>query len=324
MLTTRFTELVGCTIPIQQAPMGVLASPKLAAAIADAGGLGMVAANSMPADMVAGVFDDLGEHTPGVFGANFIRHFIDPARLHELVGIAAERSRVVDFFWSDPDPELIEIAHSRGALVSWQVGSREEALAAEAAGCDIIIAQGIGAGGHVLGQIGVLSLLDEVLNAVAIPVLAAGGIGSGRSLAAVLAAGADGARIGTRFIVAEEAAAHPTYVEALIGASGADTVYTEEFSGGWPDAPHRVLQSSLDAAHAFASTTVGENQNYYSDARSPVLRFDSTTAWAGTSGNVEAMSLWAGESVSTLTRVQPAGDILRELADEAERLLRRW
>lgn len=325
MLTTRFTELVGCTAPIQQAPMGALANPKLAAAIADAGGLGMVAVNSIPGKMTAGVLDDLAEHTPGVFGANFIPVLADPARLHELVGIAAERSRVVDFFWGDPDPELVEIVHARGALASWQVGSRDQALAAEAAGCDFIIAQGIGAGGHVLGQIGVLSLLDEVLDAVRVPVLAAGGIGSGRALAAVLAAGADGARIGTRFIVAEEAAAHPTYVNALIAASGGiDTVYTEDFSGGWPDAPHRVLRSSFDAAHAFSGTIVGENRNYYTDAPSTVERFDSMTATAVTSGDVAAMSLWAGEAVGKLTRVQPAGEILREIVDEAERLLRRW
>lgn len=324
MLTTRFTELVGCTVPIQQAPMGSLANPKLAAAVADAGGLGTVAAFSIPADMVAGVFDELAEHTPGVFGANFIVRFIDPTRLHELVATAAARSRVVDFFYSDPDPALVEIVHAHGALASWQVGSREEALAATAAGCDFIIAQGIGAGGHVLGQIGVLSLLDEVLSAVDVPVLAAGGIGSGRGLAAVLAAGADGARIGTRFIAAEEAAAHPTYLAALFTARASDTVYTGDFSGRWPDAPHRVLRSSLDAAHAFDGTDVGESENYYTHARSPVKRFDSMTASAGTSGTIEAMSLWAGESVSNLTRVQPAGDILRELVDDAERLLRRW
>jgi nitronate monooxygenase len=325
MLTTRFTELVGCTAPIQQAPMGALANPKLAAAIANAGGLGMVAAYSIPWDMTADVLDDLAEHTPGVFGANYITHFTRPERLHELIGIAAERSRVVDFFWSDPDPVLVDIVHARGGLASWQVGSRDEALAAEAAGCDFIVAQGIGAGGHVLGQIGVLALLDEVLEAVSIPVLAAGGIGSGRTLAAVLAAGADGARMGTRFIVAEEAGAHPTYVNALIAArGGVDTIYTEAFSGGWPDAPHRVLRSSFDAAHASTSAVLGESDSYYTDARYPVERFDSMTATAGTTGDIEAMSLWAGEAVSNLTRVQPAGDILREIVEEAERLLRRW
>ncbi len=146
--------------------------------------------------------------------------------------LAGRRARVVEFFWAWPDPALIETVHEQGALVSWQVGSREEAVAAAAAGSDLIVAQGMEAGGHVRGKIGILALLDEVLAAVDVPVLAAGGVGTGRALAAVLAAGADGARVGTRFVAAEESDAHPLYVEALLAAGPADTVYTEAFSVG--------------------------------------------------------------------------------------------
>ena len=139
----------------------------------------------------------------------------DPA----CFALAARRARLVEFFWGWPDPALVETVHAEGALVSWQVGSKAEAVAAAAAGVDLIVAQGVGAGGHVRGTIGVLALLDEVLGAVEVPVLAAGGIGTGRALAAVLAAGADGARMGTRFVAAAEADAHPRYVEALIAAA---------------------------------------------------------------------------------------------------------
>src|SRR4029077_9342782 len=101
------------------------------------------------------------------------------------------------------------------------------------------------AGGHVRGRTPTMTLLSEVITAVDIPVLAAGGLGAGRAIAAPLAAGADGVRVGTRFVAAAEAAVHPEYVAALIAAEAQDTAYTEAFSVGWRDAPHRVLRSSI-------------------------------------------------------------------------------
>jgi NAD(P)H-dependent flavin oxidoreductase YrpB (nitropropane dioxygenase family) len=109
----------------------------------------------------------------------------------------------------------------------------------------------------VRGRFGLLAFLDQVLSAVDVPVLAAGGIGSGRAMAAVLAAGAAGVRIGTRLLAVEEAVAHPDYLKALIAAEAKDTVITEAFSIGWPDAPHRILRSSLAEAKAFRGEFVG-------------------------------------------------------------------
>src|SRR5205823_10515392 len=134
--------------------------------------------------------------------------------------------------------------HGGGALVSWQVGSRDEAKAAERVGCDLIVAQGTEAGGHVRGKIGLLALLGQVLDSVRVPVVAAGGIGTGRAMAAVLATGASAVRVGTRFAAAAESEAHPRYVQRLIAAEAKDTVLTEAFSTGW-NAPHRVLRSSV-------------------------------------------------------------------------------
>src|SRR5215813_3359449 len=129
MLTTRFTELVGCSVPIQQAGMGWFAYPRLAAAVAGAGGLGMVSVYGMyggtPAN-IARLLDTVREQTSGVFGANFIMQGADPAVARESVAMAAARVKVVDFFYSDPDPALVEIVHLKGALACWQVGSREE------------------------------------------------------------------------------------------------------------------------------------------------------------------------------------------------------
>lgn len=324
MLTTRFTKLVGCSIPIQQAGMGTLSNPRLAAAITNAGGLGMLSVAGGTPDEVARWLDTTCEITSGPIGANFLMPFVDPETAHKCVAAAAARARVVDFFYAEPDSALIDTVHGTGALASWQVGSRQEAIAAVKAGCDFIIAQGIEAGGHVRGKISLMALLNEVLEVVEVPVLAAGGIGSGRTMAAALAAGADGVRVGTRFIAAEESEAHPQYIEALIMAEAKDTVYTDVFSYGWPDAPHRVLRSSVEAAQAFEGEIVGEVLDEETGERHSIHRFQVGTIRKVTSGTIAAMPHWSGESVDGVKRVQPAAEIVHELADEAEQLLRRW
>jgi NAD(P)H-dependent flavin oxidoreductase YrpB (nitropropane dioxygenase family) len=276
-------------------------------------------------ERIADVLDSLRQQTAGCIGANFIMLFVKSDKAHECVAAAAAKVRVVDFFYTDPDDTLVEIVHDHGALACWQVGSKEEAAAAVAAGCDFIIAQGIEAGGHVRGRIGLLSLLSEVLDTVDVPVLAAEGIGTGRAMAAAFAAGADGVRVGTRFVAAEEAEAHPLYVNALIAARPQDTVYTEAFGAGWPiNAPHRLLRSCLQAAESFKGEVVGEGMDYYTGERYSIGRFETDGVHKGYTGAIEAMSLWAGESVGGVKKIESAADIVRELADEAEHLLHRW
>jgi enoyl-[acyl-carrier protein] reductase II len=326
MLATRFTELVGCTVPIQQAGIGGAAPPALAAAVSNAGGLGMIGsarAGGEGRELLAALLDETDALTERPYGVNFLiapefLPLIDPA----CFALAARRARVVEFFWNWPDPALVNLVHEHGALVAWQIGSRAEAIAAAEAGCDLIIAQGAEAGGHVRGTIGTLALLDAVLDAVDAPVLAAGGIGSGRVLAAVLAAGADGARVGARFVAAAEANAHPEYVAALTAAGPEETVLGSTFVRGW-DAPGRTLRSAAEAALAHPSEVVGEIPSL-DGTRVPLHRLEPEVPIGGTTGTIAAMSLWAGESVGHVTAVQPAAAIVRELGEEAERRLRRW
>ena len=311
--STRFTSLVGCDVPIQLAPMGgVATSPDLAAAVAEAGGHGLVAAIILPPPALEQVLDELSRRTSGAWGVGFI---VAVGAERERVELAASKAALVDFFWGDPDPDLVALVHEGGALCEWQVGSVKEARSAEEAGCDVIVAQGVEAGGHVRGEVGLLPLLDGVLNAVEVPVLAAGGIATPQDVAAAFSAGADGVRVGTRFIAAREADVHPEYLEALLAAKPEDTVLTEAFHVMWPDAPHRVLRSSLEAAQAFEGEVVGETE--VGGQTVPIPRFSVPGPTRRTKGAVEAMPHYAGLGVGAVREVKPAAEILRELSEGA-------
>jgi nitronate monooxygenase len=317
MLTTRFTGLCGCTRPLQLAGMPGIVTPSLACAVAEAGGLAMVPAAAVPVPVLERVIDEVVSRTGAPFGVNFLMPFLD----RDALDVAARRARVVEFFYGDPDAALVEVAHRGGALVSWQVGSVSEAVAAAAAGCDILVAQGMEAGGHVRGTVATFPLLAQVLDAVGLPIVAAGGIGTAHSMAAALAAGASAVRVGTRFVAAAESGAHPKYIEALIAARAEDTVLTEAFSVMWPDAPHRVLRSSVEAAHALADEIAGEIE--VRGERMPIPRLAVYCPSRDTTGHIEAMALYAGQSVGAVRRVDSAGEIVRELCDGAEALLAR-
>lgn len=319
MLRTTFTELVGCQVPIQQAPMGGgVVTPELAVAVSKAGGLGML--QQAGVTPLADRIEWLQRAGATPFGVNFVPALGQGDQAE--VELAASRARLVEFFWAEPDPRLVELVHAGGALAGWQVGSLEEARRAVGAGCDLLAVQGTEAGGHVRGTMALLPLLASVQEVVTVPVLAAGGIANARGMAAALAAGAAGVRVGTRFLATAESGAHPEYVAALLAADGEATVLTEAFGVGWPHAPHRVLRSALVAAQAFQGEVVG---THTVGARSrPLARWAAQTPSREVTGTVAAMALYAGQGVGQVTRVVPAGQVVTELAQGAERLLGRW
>jgi NAD(P)H-dependent flavin oxidoreductase YrpB (nitropropane dioxygenase family) len=309
VIETRFTRLVGLRVPLQLAGMGSILSPELAAAVSNAGGLGQLTFAGYPLELAEERLARLAALTTKPFGVNILIPYFD----EEIFALSVRRARVIDFFWGDPDASLVGRVHAAGALASWQVGSLEEAVAAEAAGCDFVIAQGIEAGGHIRGTLGLLPLLGQVLDRVSIPVLAAGGIGTARTVAAVLAAGASGVRIGTRFIAAAESNAHPEYVRAIIVARGEDSVRTDRFAVGCPLCPATkgILRSAIEAAEAFDGDVVAEVE--IAGQRRDLQRFQGTPPYKGIVGRIDAMALYAGQGVGAVTRVQPAAEIVEEL-----------
>jgi nitronate monooxygenase len=321
MLATPFTELLGCRVPVQQAPMGGVTTPELVAAVAEAGAVGRVPARMLPAAALAALLDDLAGRTSGVVGVTFLLPFgADPA----CVEVAAAGARLVDFYYGDPDPDLVARVHAGGALASWQAGSAAEARAAADAGCDLVAVQGIEGGGRIRGRVALLPLLAEALDTVGVPVVAAGGIAGARGVAACLAAGAAAVRVGTRLLAIREAGAHPAYVEALLQARAEDAVLTEAFSVLWPNGPepHRTLRSAIEAAQAFQGEVVGETRMGAATVQVP--RFGVPCPSRDTTGEIAAMVHYAGQGVGATREVLPAAQVIAELADGAERLLRRW
>lgn len=300
---TTLTDLVGCRLPIQLAPLGgPVGTPALAAAVSEAGGLGMIA-NPRSAAEVERRIESARALTTGPIGIGFLMPFVARDAV-EAAGAAVE---VVEFFYGDPEADLVRLAQAHGARVAWQTGSAAEALAAVSAGCDFVVAQGIEAGGHIRGTQRLDDALAETLRAVDVPVLAAGGVGTAERFSELLAADAGGVAVGTRFVAAAESDAHPVYVELLVAASREDTVLTETFAADWPNAPHRVLRSAVEAAERLDRPVAG----VIGDQEIP--RFAARPATRQVRGDVTAMALYAGESVDAVTRTQPASEIVAEL-----------
>ena len=308
MSPTSFTELVGCRLPIQLAGMGgIISEVGLTAAVTKAGGLGMLGGGGVPASSLRSMLEALADATDGSFGVNFLMPFVD----RDPVKVAARRSRVCDFHFGTPDASYVDLVHEGGALAGWQVGSPEEALAAVEAGCDFVIAQGVEAGGHVRGTLPLDDLLAGIVGSVDVPIVASGGIGTGQRVRDLIDAGAAAVRIGTCFVAATESPAHPEYVAALIAASADETEMTKTFGAEWPNAPHRVLRSSIQAANAATDdviATLGLGEDGW-----PVHRFSSLPPTKDVHGNIAAMALYAGMSVENVATRRPAAEIVAEL-----------
>lgn len=318
VLRTSFTELVGCEVPIQLAPMPGVTTPALIGAVDRAGAMGALGTGPLPTEAIAAVLDQVHAQIQGPLSVNILMPFLDL----EKVELAAKRASVVDFYHGPPDRELVEIVHSHGTLAGWQVGSLSDAEAAVGVGCDLLIVRGVEGGGRMYGTESLWPLLVEVVEKVDVPVLASGGIGDARGVAAALVAGAAGVRMGTRLLAATESGVHPLYREALIAASAADTILTDDFRADWPDelSSSRVLRASLEAAHAFVGDVVGELA--FGSSTMPLPRLGTAPPMTGSRGAVEAMAMYAGESVRFVHSVESATDIVRRIAGEAEKLLR--
>jgi len=306
-------EMLGIEQPIVQAP--IAAVPQLAAAVSNAGALGTVTLTW--SDDAGAVVRETAALTARPFGGNFILTDDHHRRLEAALEAGL---RIVSFMWGDPS-SYIKPVHDAGGIVLHTVGSAEEARRAVASGVDVIVAQGWEAGGHVWGTVATLPLVPAVVDAVApVPVIAAGGIGDARGVAAVLALGAQAAWLGTRFLLAEEMPIHQDYRRALMAAAETDAQwYANLYDVGWPDAPHRALRNSTAQAWEAAGCPPdgqrpgeGEVIAHFASGGS-IVRYATAAPMAGTTGQIEALSMWAGQGVALARKSQSAADIVTEL-----------
>jgi NAD(P)H-dependent flavin oxidoreductase YrpB (nitropropane dioxygenase family) len=306
-------EVLGIEQPIVQAPMSAV--PQLAAAVSNAGALGMVALTwSTPAG------DPVRETmtlTDRPFGGNLIIATDQHQRLDEALQAGL---RIVSLMWGDP-VGYVEQIHDAHGLVLHTVGSAAEARRAVACGVDVLVAQGWEAGGHVWSQIATLPLVPAVVDAVdPVPVIAAGGIGDARGVAAVLALGAQAAWLGTRFLLAQEMPVHEQYRRRVMGAAETDAQwYADLYSVGWPDAPHRALRNSTaEAWEAAGRPALGSRPGegdviaHFASGEA-ILRYEPGAPMVGTTGDIEALSMFAGQSVALARQPQSAAEIVAEL-----------
>lgn len=320
-MTSTFSELLDIELPLVQAPIGSATCPELAAAVSNAGGLGMLAASWRSTSDLRLLIQRTRTLTNRPFGVNVVLEWDQAERVAVCL---AGGVRIISTFWGDP-ASFVQLIHDRGASLVHSVGSVEEATRAAEIGVDVVVAQGFEAGGHVRGRTPLRELLVAVIAAVdPIPVVAAGGIASGREAVELLAMGAAGVWVGTRFLCSREAHVHPVYRNAILSAGSADgghTVHGEIFTRGWERAPHRVLRNStvakwLEAGGPAPGSRPGEGEivAWQADG-TPIERYSDTIPLPGATGEVEALALYAGEGVSRITRVQPAAEIVAEFRD---------
>ncbi len=315
MLSTRLVRDLGFEVPIIGAPMSPQAGGRLSAAISNAGGLGMIGvAAAQTVEALEHDVADVRALAPGrPFGIGLMVWVVD-ARPELLEAAIALRPRVLALSFGDP-AKHVPAARAAGIRVVSQVQDRASALEAERAGVDAIVAQGTEAGGHT-GSVGTLPLLQIVLESVRVPVIAAGGIATGRGLAAVLAAGAQAAWIGTPFLVAEEARNSDAARRKVIDARETETVHTRVFDVAqnipWPERfPGRALRN------AFTDRWRGHEEALASDdAAKRELRE------AKAAEDYAKAVIYAGQTVGMLDHVEPAASIVARIARDAEACLR--
>jgi NAD(P)H-dependent flavin oxidoreductase YrpB (nitropropane dioxygenase family) len=313
VVRTPVCELLGIEQPIVQAPMSAL--PELAAAVSNAGALGTLALTW--SDPAGDPVRETAALTDRPFGGNLILNTDQHRRLGEALEAGL---RIVSLMWGDP-AGYVEQVHEANGVVLHTVGSAEEARRAVASGVDVVVAQGWEAGGHVWSQVATLPLVPAVVDAVApVPVIAAGGIGDARGVAAVFALGAQAAWLGTRFLLAEEMPLHEEYRRRVMDAAETDAQwYANLYDVGWPDAPHRALRNSTAQAWEAAGepppgSRPGEGDviAHFPSGES-IVRYEPGAPLVGTTGDIEALSLWAGQSVALAKLPQTAAEIVAEL-----------
>ena len=307
MIKTKITELFGIEYPIFQGGMAWVAEAQLAAAVSNAGGIGLIAGGSAPAEVIREQIRRAKELTDKPFGVNIM--LMSPYA-EELAQLVIEEGVAVVTTGAGNPGKYIASWKQAGIKVVPVVPSVALAKRMERAGADALVAEGCEAGGHI-GELTTMALVPQIVDAVAIPVLAAGGIADGRGVAAALMLGAQGVQVGTRFLAAEECQIHQNYKELVLKAKDTDSAVTGRGTGH----PVRQIRSKF-------TRRVLELESREADPEEFEALTVGSLKKAVIDGNVDEGSFMAGQIAGMVSKIQPAQEIVDEMFGEAEHLLK--
>lgn len=307
-MKTRITELLGCQYPIIQGGMAWVAEHTLAAAVSNAGGIGLIAGGSAPIDYLREQIRLCKEKTDKPFGVNIMLMSPNADDLAQLC--IDEKVAVVTTGAGNPG-KFIPAWKEAGIKVIPVIPSVALAKRMERAGADAVVAEGTESGGHI-GENTTMCLVPQVVDALEIPVIAAGGIADGRGIAASFMLGAEGVQIGTRFLASEECQIHPTFKELVVKAKDTDSVVTGRYTGH----PCRNIKTKF--AKMLAN---GEKDGSLTPEQFEEVTLGSLRK-AVQDGNLEEGSFLCGAIAGMINDIKPCDAIVKELMEQAERLIK--
>ena len=306
-MKTRITELLGCQYPIIQGGMAWVAEHTLAAAVSNAGGVGLIAGGNAPIDYLREQIRLCKAATDNPFGVNIMLMSPNADDLAQLV--IDEGVKVVTTGAGNPG-KYIPAWKEAGVKVIPVVPSVALAKRMERAGADAVVAEGTESGGHI-GENTTMCLVPQVVDALEIPVIAAGGIADGRGMAAAFMLGAEGVQIGTRFLASEECQIHPTFKELVVKAKDTDNIVTGRYTGH----PCRNIKTKF--ATQLAN---GEKEGTISPEEFEKLTVGALRR-AVVDGDVESGSFLCGAISGMINDIKPCKDIIEDIMTGAEKLL---
>jgi len=308
-MVTRITELLGIKYPILQGGMAWVAEHKLAAAVSEAGGAGIIAGGSAPVSVIADEIRKAKELTNKSFGLNIM--LMSP-NAEDLAKLAAdERIAFVTTGAGNPG-KFIDAWKAAGVKVIPVVPSVALAKRMERAGADAVIAEGTESGGHI-GEITTMCLTPQVADTVEIPVIAAGGIADGRGVAAAFMLGAEGVQIGTRFLAANECQIHANYKKIVLEAKDTDSIVTGRFTGH----PCRGIKTKFARGLLDFEKNGGTPEEFEEKTLGSLKK-------AAIDGNIDEGSFLCGAIAGMVNKEQSAKEIVEEIFAQAEKLLKNF
>jgi enoyl-[acyl-carrier protein] reductase II len=308
MLRTPLCELLDIKYPILQGGMAWVATAELAAAVSNAGGLGIIGAGNMPPQVLQEEINKLKSWTDRPFGVNV--YYLSPFVNEIIETVINNQVPVVTTGAGNPGKHIVSLKEAAVKVIPL-VASVALARRLMRLGVDALIVEGMECGGHV-GELTTMTLVPQVVDAVDVPVIAAGGVGDGRGLVAALSLGAQGVQMGTRFVCAEECTVHRNYKNMILNAQARDTVVTGLTTGH----PVRVLRNRLSREFSRREAR-GASPEELAQLGSGKLRA------AVKDGDVEHGSVMAGQIAGLIKEVKPVNKIIKEMVEEARMTLQK-